>query len=87
MRDEIGKLVATPEGRDYIVRVPGVSQSALSDARLASVLNWILLEFNAATVPESFEPYSAQEVAASRKRLLADPVRYREERWPAMGNR
>ena len=33
----IGRIVATPEGRDYVIRVPGVAQSALPDKQLAAV--------------------------------------------------
>ena len=75
--DEIGRLVATPVGREYVVRVPGVSQSALNDEGLASVLNWILETFNADTLPADFRPYSTGEIAEARKKVLADPLRYR----------
>ena len=75
--DEIGRLVATPVGREYVVRVPGVSQSALSDEGLASVLNWILETFNADTLPADFRPYSIGEIAEARKKVLADPLTYR----------
>ena len=75
--DEIGRLVATPVGREYVVRVPGVSQSALSDEGLASVLNWILETFNADTLPADFRPYSIGEIAEARKKILADPLTYR----------
>ena len=75
--DEIGRLVATPVGREYVVRVPGVSQSALDDEGLASVLNWILETFNADTLPADFRPYSTGEIAEARKKVLADPLTYR----------
>jgi len=75
--DEIGRLVATPAGREYVVRVPGVSQSALDDAGLAVVLNWILETFNADTLPADFRPYSIGEIAEARKKVLADPLTYR----------
>ena len=75
--DEIGRLVATPVGREYVVRVPGVSQSALDDAGLAVVLNWILETFNTDTLPADFRPYSAVEITEARKKVLADPLKYR----------
>ena len=75
--DEIGRLVATPVGREYVVRVPGVSQSALDDVGLAVVLNWILETFNAETLPANFQPYSANEIAEARRKVLADPLKYR----------
>ncbi|MBM42858.1 MAG: cytochrome C [Acidobacteria bacterium] len=75
--DEIGRLVATPVGREYVVRVPGVSQAALDDEGLASLLNWILETFNADTLPANFRPYSAGEITEARKKVLADPLTYR----------
>ena len=74
---EIGRLVATPVGREYVVRVPGVSQSGLDDEGLAVVLNWILETFNADTLPAENRPYSAGEIAEARRKVLADPLRYR----------
>ena len=72
-------LIASPDGRDYIVRVPGVSQADLSNARLAAVLNWVLTEFNADSLPTDFEPYTAEEVGEARVKVLVDPLRTREE--------
>lgn len=82
LRDTIGKIVATPEGRDYIIRVPGSSQTPMSDAQLADVLNWMLTEFNSATLPKNFKPLSAIEVGKSRRQVLADPLKYRARLWP-----
>lgn len=79
LRDTLGEIVARPGGREYLVRVPGVLQSRLDDAELAAVLNYVLTEFNAATLPAAFKPYTAREVAAARKAILADPHRHRRE--------
>jgi hypothetical protein len=81
LRDEIGRIIATQAGRDYVIRVPGVAQSSLNDQRLAAVLNWVLTEFNAATLPDDFKPFSANEVGSARKNILADPLRYRRAVW------
>lgn len=77
LRNTLGRIVARPGGRDYLVRVPGVLQSRLDDAALAEVLNYILSEFNAETLPPDFRPYSTREVARARKAILADPQAYR----------
>ena len=82
LRDTIGKIVATPEGRDYIIRVPGSSQTPMSDEQLADVLNWMLTEFNRETLPKNFKPLSANEVSQSRRQILADPLKYRARLWP-----
>lgn len=78
----LGRIASTPEGRDYMVRVPGASQTPLSDEALAAVMNWVLLTFNAETLPAGFEPLSGREVGRSRKNVLADPQKMRESLWP-----
>lgn len=78
LRGAMGSLVATPEGREYIARVPEVAQSPLDDDDLARLLNWVLKEFNADTLPARFRPLNAAEVGAARARILADPIRARE---------
>ncbi len=87
LRDEIGKIVSMPKGRTYIVRVPGAAQTSLSDKELANVLNWVLTEFNADTLPVDFEPLDENEVGKARKNVLADPIRYRAEIWQDYGAR
>ena len=82
LRNTLGSLAASAEGRDYLVRVPGVLQSRLSDEKLAEVLNWVLTEFNADTLPENFRPLTTHEVTAARKKILADPVGYRRTLLP-----
>ena len=79
LRGAVGSLVATPEGREYIARVPEVAQSPLDDDDLAKLLNWILQEFNADTLPEGFRPLEGAEVGTARARILADPLRAREK--------
>ena len=82
LHDELGKIIATQIGRDYIVRVPGASQAPLSNQELADVFNWLLTEYNSKTLPENFKPLTEKEVAAARSRILADPLKYRAEFWP-----
>ena len=78
----IGRMLAEPEGRSYIVRVPGVSQAPINDEKLTEVLNWILTEFSSNTLPENFKPLTLNEVRRARSQLLADPLKYRSELFP-----
>jgi cytochrome c553 len=80
----LGRIVASSAGRDYLARVPGAAQAPLSDEALAAVLNWLLLEFNRATLPADFEALRPAEVARSRSRVLADPLKLRNELWPGV---
>jgi mono/diheme cytochrome c family protein len=81
----LGRIAASPEGRDYLARVPGAAQAPISDDELAAVLNWLLFEFNGDTLPQRFRPLRGAEVAKSRARVLADPLKLRAELWPEDG--
>ncbi|WP_233801586.1 c-type cytochrome [Paraburkholderia sp. HP33-1] len=77
LTDELGHFVRLPEGREFVMRVPGASNSSLSDAELANVLNWLIYTRNADTKPADFKPYTAQEVAAKRRPALTDVAKHR----------
>ncbi|WP_235528859.1 MULTISPECIES: cytochrome c [unclassified Phenylobacterium] len=70
LRNHVARFLSVTGGREFLVQVPGVASTDLSDDRLAEVLNWSLLQFDAANVPQSFKPYSSTEVGALRKRPL-----------------
>jgi hypothetical protein len=59
------------EGRDYVVRVPGVSQSPLDDAQTAALLNWMVRNLSDLPVPDGFRDYTADEVTRVRHKPLA----------------
>lgn len=59
------------EGRDFVLRVPGVAQSPLSDADTAAVLNWMARNLSDVPLPADFKDYAAGEVRALRGRPLA----------------
>ena len=65
----LAPFLATPEGRTYLVRVPGVAQASLDDERLASLLNWVMSEMSG----KSPDPeYDAREVHMLRAEPLRD---------------
>jgi hypothetical protein len=69
MKNFVGYFLHSPEGRDFVIRVPGVSRSALNDAELAELMNWLLVTYSAEQLPHKFLPYTADEVA----KLRVDP--------------
>jgi mono/diheme cytochrome c family protein len=79
MRGQVGIFLATEAGREYLVRVPGSAVSALGDADLAEVLNWIVQEFAGASVTVPFEPYTAEEVGKLRQQPLNEVMQYRAQ--------
>lgn len=75
--DFVGNFLRVPGGREFLVQVPGVAQSSLSDAEVAAVLNWLVTAYSPDQLPADFQPYSGEEVARYRPgRLIdVDPVR------------
>ena len=74
------------DGRDYLMRVPGVAQSPLSDEETASLLNWMARNLSDVPLPADFVDFTAAEVgrwrhqplatvSATRARLLKTTVR------------
>jgi len=66
----VAKFLLVPGGREYLIRVPGVATSPLSDADLAEVMNWMLWRFDKEHLPATFQPYTAAEIAPLRARPL-----------------
>ncbi len=70
LADSMANFLRVPGGREYLVEVPGVAASALSNAEIAEVLNWLLVTFNKAEMPLDFKPYTAAEIARYRPHQL-----------------
>lgn len=70
-RGSVARFLSLPEGRAYLGRVPGTSQSLLSDAERAEVLNWVVAKFDPAHVPAGFAPYTTAELAVYRREPLS----------------
>ena len=79
LRNQMGRFLSVPGGREFLVQVPGSAQTALNDADLARLLNWMLLRFSAAQLPADFQPYTAAEIGALRKQPLARVSEVRSE--------
>jgi mono/diheme cytochrome c family protein len=58
-------------GREYVIRVPGVAQSPLSDEDTATLLNWMARNLSDLAVPADFADYSPAEIQRSRHHPLA----------------
>jgi mono/diheme cytochrome c family protein len=78
MRGTLAMLSRTPQGRYYVLRVPGVTQSTLSDADLADVLNWSLRTFSDSSSRDEVPQFTAAEIATARREPLTDVVASRE---------
>jgi mono/diheme cytochrome c family protein len=65
-------------GRQYLIEVPGVSQSALNDAQVAEVMNWILRTFKKNQLPPDFKPYTTEEVQQLRAVRMLEITKTRD---------
>lgn len=73
MKDFAGYFLHSREGREFLVRVPGVSTASLPDDEIAELLNWLLTTYSAAQLPRDFTPFSEAEVSRLRTSPESDP--------------
>lgn len=67
---DFARLIRTAAGREYVLRVPGVSGSTLTDPETTDVLNWILEAIVPHLQRATVAPFTLEEVAAARRRPL-----------------
>jgi mono/diheme cytochrome c family protein len=68
----LGRFLQRPEGRKFLVQVPGVMGSGLNDKDVAQVTNWVLTTLATDIAPQTFVPYTSPEIAAARANPLSD---------------
>lgn len=68
MKGFVGNFLKVEGGREFLIQVPGSSQSALNNQQLAELLNWILKGdgIAAGSAPKNFKPYTEKEVETYR---------------------
>lgn len=79
MRGALGHFLKAEHGREFLIQVPGTSQSALSNDEVAELMNWILKNFSKGQVPANTAPYTTAEVAMLRANPLVDVAGRRSE--------
>jgi hypothetical protein len=72
------RFAKSADGRRFLVQVPGASQSTLSDAELAELINWMIQNLSEVK-PVRFAHFTAAEVAHYRGTPLVE-VRATRER-------
>lgn len=71
LANSLSRFMRTPAGRDYVLRVPGAANSALSDVQLAAVLNWLAITYDTGATASNPAPFTSTEVARLRHKPLA----------------
>ncbi len=77
--DSLKYFLSSPEGKAYLVSVPGASMAPITDAELAGVMNWIIKRFVDETLPANFVYFTEHWVAEHRKPAQQDPASRREQ--------
>ena len=75
----LGRYMRTPEGRNYILRVPGAANSVLSDTQLAAVLNWLAQTFDGDELSATVPLFTPAEVSGTRHSPLSSVLATRRE--------
>lgn len=72
LRDRVGYFLCTPEARAYLIQLPNIAHSRITDnERLADMLNFMTFVIGGASVPKGTQPFTAAEVARERPHVLA----------------
>ena len=72
LRDRVGYFMCTQQGREYLIRLPNVAYSAITDNQeLADMMNFVVFGLGGNSAPKGTRPYTAQEVARLRTQALA----------------
>jgi hypothetical protein len=72
LRDRVGFFMCSKEGRDYLIRLPNVAFSAISDNQeLADMMNFVVFGLGGQSTPKGAKPFRAAEVAKLRTQALA----------------
>lgn len=69
----IGPLTADDAGRTYVMHVPGVVGTGLSDAEIAAVMNYVVENWGDGKPA----PFTTEEVVRRRAEPMADLIAYR----------
>ncbi|HUA26059.1 MAG TPA: hypothetical protein VMA54_18160 [Steroidobacteraceae bacterium] len=68
-----GSFLCTQQGREFIIRLPDVGLSTLSDRELTDVMNFVVFDIGAPVAGgKPARPYTVAEVARLRRQPLTD---------------
>ncbi|PZU58540.1 MAG: cytochrome C [Sphingobium sp.] len=72
LRDRVGYFMCTPQARAYLIRLPNVAHSRITDnQQLADLVNFVVFGLGGASTRPDAVPFSAEEVARERRFALS----------------
>lgn len=77
LRQDLDVLLGSTEGRSYMLRVPGVTDTPITAQEMADLMNWLITKLYPDL--EGFKRFSAEEVSAGRATRLANPLEARSK--------
>jgi len=73
LRDRVGYFLCTPEARAYLIRLPNIAHSRITDnAELADMLNFVVFDIGGTSAPTQAPPFTEAEVTRERPHVLSD---------------
>jgi hypothetical protein len=67
LKGRVGWFMCSPEGRAYLIRLPNVSRSRITDNdQLADLLNFMVFGLGGGSAPAGAKPFTGAEVARER---------------------
>jgi mono/diheme cytochrome c family protein len=85
IKDTLAPFAGTADGRRFLIQVPGASQSALTDAELAELLNWMIQNLSGAK-PSQFTQFTTAEIARYRRTPLVEVKATRQRLLQALSS-
>ena len=73
LRGRVGWFLCTPQARAYLIRLPNVAHSRITDnQQLADMMNYVVFGLGGASAPRDAAPFTAQEVERERQHALSN---------------
>lgn len=79
LRGNVGLFLHSEDGRQFLIKVPGVAHAHLTDKQIVDVVHWMLKNFSADDIPPEFTEYTVQEVHEYRSHQPGDVMGMRKK--------
>jgi cytochrome c553 len=76
-RGAVGAFASDEQGRTYLLHVPGIVNSSLSNAEIAAVLNYVMEQWAGDSLGAGFVRFTPKEAAERRAEPVSDVVVFR----------
>ena len=71
LRERVGYFMCLPEGRSYLIRLPNVAHSRITDnAQLADLMNFVVFGLGKGSTPAKARPFAGDEVRRERQNAM-----------------